>query len=272
MTATRSNYALLQSEHEYRRLAVQAEYLKPMTRRLFSEAGISPGMRVLDLGAGAGDICLLLAEMVGPSGSVTGVELDPSAIEFARQRTSAFPNIDLVEADFIDHMPDQPYDAIVGRYVLLYQADPAASLAAVARHLRPGGSVAFMEPWFTPPGGPDSPIRRIATCVIETLRRSGAHIDMGPRLYKTFTAAGLPGPQMRMEMVVDGSPDSPFFQYIADTFVSILPKALEYGLVQPDEIKVEEVPGIFKAALGHMGYALTILPTILAWCRTPLNT
>jgi ubiquinone/menaquinone biosynthesis C-methylase UbiE len=269
MTALRNEYALLQSEHEYRRLMFQGELLKPMTRRLFADAGITAGMRVLDLGAGAGDVSLLLAEMVGPSGQVTGVELDRGAIEFARKRTSAFANIELVEDDFLDHMPEEPYDAIVGRYVLLYQRDPVAALASITRHLRPGGSVAFLEPWLTPPPGPDSPVLRIATCIVETLRRSGAHIDMGPRLYKVFTAAGLPGPHMCLEAVMDGSPDSPLFQYMADSFVSALPKAIEFGLVKEGEIDVDQIPGLFKAALNHVGYAVTVLPTICAWCRTP---
>jgi cyclopropane fatty-acyl-phospholipid synthase-like methyltransferase len=54
MSTMHEQYALGRSPQEYARLARQAEILKPMTRRVFAEAGIAPGMRVLDLGSGAG--------------------------------------------------------------------------------------------------------------------------------------------------------------------------------------------------------------------------
>ncbi len=243
-----------------------------MTRRLFEEAGIRPGMRVLDVGSGAGDVCLLLAEMVGPSGSVVGIERDANAIEFAQQRVTAagYTNVTFVEGDFATYEASlgDPFDAVVGRLVLLYQPDPAAALANAVRYLKPGGSVAFMEPFFTPPQGPDNPVQRVAKCVIETLRLSGAHIDMGARLHRVFTAAGLPVPLMRLEAFMDGSDDSIVYPYIADTVASTLPKAIEFGLVQEGEIDVAQISGMFRAAMQHVGYAVTVLPTVNAWCRT----
>lgn len=100
MTTTHE-YALERSQREYERLALQGEILKPMTRRLFEEAGIGPGMRVVDLGSGAGDVCLLLAEMVGPSGTVVGLEVDDEASKFAagRARRAGFNNIQFVHSE-----------------------------------------------------------------------------------------------------------------------------------------------------------------------------
>ncbi len=272
MCPSSPDYALQQSSHEYRRLSVQGRLFIPMTRRLFEEAGIRTGMRVLDVGSGAGDVCLLLSEMVGPTGSVVGIERDTGALDFAQHRVAATgsSNITFVQGDFAtyDAPLGDPFDAVVGRLVLLYQPDPAAALAAATRYLKPGGSVAFMEPFFNPPQGPDNPVLRIAQCVIETLRRSGAHIDMGARLHRVFSAAGLPIPTMRLEAVMDGSEDSVFYQYIADTFVSMLPKALEYGLVKEGEIDPDQIPAMFRAAMQHVGYAPMLLPTVTAWCRT----
>jgi len=96
---------------------------------------------VLDLGSGAGGVCMMLAEMVGATGSVIGLELDADAVKFARERVSAraFGNITFVHSEFSQYIPDAPLDAIVGRLVLMYQADPAASLAKVIKYLRPGG-------------------------------------------------------------------------------------------------------------------------------------
>src|SRR5215471_8317677 len=175
MMSAHDQYALGRSPKEYARLARQSEIMKPMTLRLFSEAGIRPGMNVLDLGSGAGDVAMLLAEMVGPKGSVIGLDLDHGAMQHARERATAarFHNVSFVHSDFVHYHPDRPLDAIVGRLVLMYQADPAAALAQLTKHLRPGGAVAFIEPWFIPPQGPDSTIKTTITCLIETLRRSG---------------------------------------------------------------------------------------------------
>lgn len=58
----------------------QAASLAPLTERLFRAAGIGPGLRVLDLGCGVGDVAMLAARLVGPSGEVVGVVRDARAI------------------------------------------------------------------------------------------------------------------------------------------------------------------------------------------------
>src|ERR1700757_1046876 len=131
MSAAHDPPALGRSQQEYARLARQAEIMRPMTQRLFAESGIRTGMSVLDLGSGAGDVALLLAEMVGSQGSVIGLDLDQGALQHAQERAIAarFLNVSFVHSDFAHYHPDAPLDAIVGRLVLMYQADPAAALA-----------------------------------------------------------------------------------------------------------------------------------------------
>src|SRR6516165_5504011 len=131
MSNANDQYALGRSQQEYARLARQAELMKPMTKRLFADAGIRAGMTVLDLGSGAGDVAMLLAEMVGTKGSVIGLDLDLGAMQHARERAIAarFHNVSFVHSDFAHYHPNAPLDAIVGRLVLMYQADPAAALA-----------------------------------------------------------------------------------------------------------------------------------------------
>ena len=271
MSAAHDQYALGRSPKEYARLARQAEIMRPMSLRLFSEAGIHSGMNVLDLGSGAGDVAMLLAEMVGPSGSVTGLDLDNDAMLHARERAVAarFNNVSFVHSDFAHYRPDSPLDAIVGRLVLLYQADPSAALAPLTKHLRSGGIVAFIEPWFQPPPGPDSTVKTMATVVIETLRRSDAHVDLGPRLHRVFQAAGLPLPSMRFEAVMDPRDDSPLYQYIADTVERLLPKALEYGIPGAAEIDIASIPNRIQAEMNIVGYAPLVAPMVCAWCTKP---
>lgn len=74
-------YALSSAaEHEHKRLSRQSDMHEPFTRRLLARAGIEPGMRVLDVGCGPGDVSFLLSELVGAGGSVVGVERDEQAL------------------------------------------------------------------------------------------------------------------------------------------------------------------------------------------------
>lgn len=271
MSAAHDQYALGRSPQEYARLARQAELMKPMTRRLFADAGIRAGMTVLDLGSGAGDVAMLLAEMVGPEGRVIGLDLDHGAMQHARERAveARFHNVHFVHSDFAHYHPEAQLDAIVGRLVLMYQADPAAALAQVTKHLRPGGAVAFIEPWFRPIGLPEGITKTAVTCLIETLRRSGAQVDLGPRLHRVFQAAGLPVPEMRFEAVMDGHDDSPLYQYVADTVGNLLPKALEYGIPDAEKLNLATLPGLVRAEVNATGYAMTVASMVCAWCRAP---
>ena len=83
-----SPYALGSTDAEHERLIRQGARVAPLTERLFREAGIGSGQRVLDLGSGVGDVAMLVARLVGPSGEVVAVERDPRSIARARARVA----------------------------------------------------------------------------------------------------------------------------------------------------------------------------------------
>jgi ubiquinone/menaquinone biosynthesis C-methylase UbiE len=99
-------------------------------------------MKVLDVGSGAGDVALLAADLVGPSGSVVGIDANPLVLDTARERATAAgrTNVTFLPMDLQRLDLDADFDAVVGRLILLHQARPAEALRAVAKHLRPGGS------------------------------------------------------------------------------------------------------------------------------------
>src|SRR5258708_19789388 len=77
-----TGYALGYTSTEHDRLIRQAARIEPILERLFRQAGIGPGQRVLDLGSGVGDVSMLAARLVGPSGEVVGIERAASSIPF----------------------------------------------------------------------------------------------------------------------------------------------------------------------------------------------
>src|SRR5207302_1677730 len=88
-TGQPQEYVLPNSTAEDERLLAQGKIIDPLTRRVLVEAGLTPGMRVLDLGSGAGSVALLAAELVGPEGAVVGIERDSGAAERAQRRARA---------------------------------------------------------------------------------------------------------------------------------------------------------------------------------------
>jgi len=82
----KTTYALGHAAAEIQRLANQAAMLRPITERLLRSAGINAGVRVLDSGCGAGDVSMLAAELVGPGGSVVGIDRSQEVLKVARER------------------------------------------------------------------------------------------------------------------------------------------------------------------------------------------
>ncbi|HEY6892985.1 MAG TPA: methyltransferase domain-containing protein, partial [Rhodanobacteraceae bacterium] len=98
---TAVDYVLGSTPHEHRRLMSQARLVEPYTERFLRDAGISEGDHVLDVGCGMGDVAMILARLVGPSGAVTGIDRDAPALEAARSRVAAvgYGNVEFVQAD-----------------------------------------------------------------------------------------------------------------------------------------------------------------------------
>ena len=130
-----ADYALGYTDAEQDRLIRQAALIAPYTERLFREAGIGPGHRVLDLGSGMGDVSMLVAKLVGASGEVVGIERDATSIERAQARVAAagFRNVSFLETDVNNVVTDQPFDAAVGRFILMFLPDPVSVLRSVSR-------------------------------------------------------------------------------------------------------------------------------------------
>ena len=209
MTATgpTSHYVLGSTDAEHQRLIRQAKWLSGHTERLFREAGIGPGQRVLDLGSGVGDVALIAALLVGPSGEVVGIERDPRSIARARARVTeaGLGNVSFTQSDVSQIPIDKPFDAAVGRYILMFLLDPVSVLRSLCRLVRPGGVLAFQEPsWgsFLSMCAHLPLWRAGAARMVETFQRSGTNTNMGPALSRVFQEAGLPAPSTQTDTLV----------------------------------------------------------------------
>ena len=271
---TVSTYVLGHSEHELERLANQARLIDPITRRFFAEAGIRRGMRVLDVGSGAGDVSFLTAELVGRTGHVTGVDRAPGAVAAAtdRARSRSLSNVVFVEGDPSAMTFDRPFDAVVGRYVLMFQTDPVEMVRRLASHREPDGLLAFHEvDWDGFRSRPALPTYdRCGAWVRATLRASGADGNMGLGLHATFLRAGLPAPTMRSETLVGGaSGQGAYLDLLTQIVVTLLPEMERLGITTADEADAATLTDRMIQESERCLSAIAGRSEIGAWARRP---
>ena len=270
-----TDYALGYTDAEQERLIRQATLIAPHTERLFREAGIGVGHRVLDLGSGMGDVSMLVAGLVGASGEVVGIERDATSIERAQARVAAagLRNVSFLNADLNNIVTDRPFDAVVGRYILMFLPDPVSVLRSVSRLVRPAGVLAFQEPSWIPmlALGDRLPLW---SCVLrsihETILRSGANPEMGLDLYSIFQTIGLPAPRMHLEIPL-GS-DSAFVQIISELLCSLQPLARQHKVSLEEVGDLNTLRDRICAEVATANTVVSVVPLVGAWSRKPKET
>src|SRR6185503_9827215 len=101
MSQIPASYVMGHDDRERRRLSLQASILNPLSDHLLRRAGVSAGLRVLDIGCGVGELSMVAARLVGRSGRVTGIDIDEGALALAaaRAREQGLNHIDFVHGD-----------------------------------------------------------------------------------------------------------------------------------------------------------------------------
>ncbi len=253
-----------------------ADVRDQMTERLLVDAGIGAGMRVLDVGCGHGEVSWMIARLVGDAGHVLGVDRDPRALAAARERAHelGLSNVAFAEADVgalsRDHAPfDAPFDAVVGRRVLMYQPDPAAAVRRLAALLRPGGLMVFQEhdATMTPASRVPLPLHaRVHGWIWQTVEREGANVHMGFDLPPVLGQAGLAVEHVRAEAVVL-TPAAPY--PFGAIIRAMLPRIVQHGVAAEPELDVETLDR--RLAAEREQAAATYIGDMVfgVWARKP---
>ena len=120
----------------------------PVSSDLIDVAPLKPGARVLDVACGTGLVARLAAERVGPSGSVTAVDVAPEMIDVARSAPAPDgASIEWRVGDAIAlDLPDDAFDVVTCQMGLMFMEDRSAAVAEMRRVLVPGGTVVVSTP------------------------------------------------------------------------------------------------------------------------------
>jgi len=274
MSPSAVSYVLGATGREHERLIRQARIFNPFTERLFRSAGISPGRRVLDIGSGVGDVAMLVAELVGPTGEVVGVERDANTLVAARSRVAAakLRNVSFVETD-VGHVASElngkPFDAVVGRLILFFVPDPGAVLRSLAKLVRPGGIIAIQECYWAPLLQLTAPLPLWTKCtslIHQVFERSGANMHMERLLYQAFLDAELPIPKMMIEIPVGNSPD--IRRWVYDLFCTLYPEMEKHNLPTNEVGDMESLLSRLEAELDRTRTFAACVGLIGAWSQT----
>ncbi len=239
MASSSTSYVMGHDEREHRRLALQACVLNPFTEQLLRRAGISAGMRILDVGCGVGEVAIIAAHLAGRDGEVIAIDIDGAALSTARAKSleQKLGNIRFVNSDVASYRAEKLFDAVIGRHVLIHATDPQTVMKTAFSILNPGGVAIFQEFDFSVfhPAFPDSPLMNQVYAVFRNFCCKAIHGNVGTQLFHLFIESGFVFPDCRVEYPIGGGADSPFYEWISESFRSILPHAKALGMV-PDSI------------------------------------
>jgi ubiquinone/menaquinone biosynthesis C-methylase UbiE len=174
-----------------------ADRLAAVRRTDFDRIGIAPGAAVLDVGCGAGEVCVELAHRVGPRGRVCGVDLSAAMVEAAAAaaRAAGVTVEHRVAGIHALPYPDGSFDVVRAERVFQHIEDPARALVEMMRVTRPGGRVMVIDPDHSQfaVAVESTTATRVAEAVRAELLRAIVSPRVGTRLRGLFRAAGLDG-------------------------------------------------------------------------------
>jgi SAM-dependent methyltransferase len=255
--------------HEIDRLDRQAAAISAPTRLLMQTAGIGPGMRVLDLGTGLGHVAELAGELVGPEGSVLGVDQDERLLAAAAARRSA--NVAFTAGDARSFRDPDPFDALVMRLLLFHLPDGVDVLRHQMDALRPGGLIVAVDYDI---GAmrcePAVGLFDTATAWMEAaFRAAHANPRVGPALAGILRKAGFDGVRS-LGVQVYFQPDDPTgCAMLAAVVRTLAPQIVAHGIAREDEIGLESFEERLRQQVAAAD-AVVLVPTVVgAWGLRP---
>ena len=201
-----------------------------------------------------------------------GVDRDAEAVASAgiRVEQAGITNVRFIEGDVQALDMAGGFDAVVGRLVLMYLPDPVDAMRRAGGLVRPGGLVCFHEGDMTYDwAAPMTPLwTQMRAWFVEALMRANVATRMGLALYPTFTAAGLPGPELRLECTVEGGERARAWGW-ANVMRGVLPLMEQLGITTVAELEPDTLADRLEEELRAADGIVIWPPMVGAWTHVP---
>lgn len=266
------HYILGYSDRELKRLVFQSRMLDSITRRMLISAGISPGMHILDIGCGPGMTSQLSAELVGPTGSVTGIEQDPKSVKIARQLAyqNNLHNITFQCSRLEDFASKNKFDIVLARFVLIHQKDAVSFLKKAALLVKSGGYIALHEADNArqPQSKPKVPLwDNVIETFIQHLKKICPEYDIGQRFVALFAECGLPVPELSFEVHLAGGKPCDLCNWVVETLSSFVSYASHTVLVDGSPVDLSTLANELQKQIHTSTSQVEFLGQCCAWAK-----
>jgi ubiquinone/menaquinone biosynthesis C-methylase UbiE len=232
-------YALATGANAVRRLHLLHNIYSPAGRRLLLQAGLRQGMRVADFGCGVGATTRMLAEMVGPSGSVIGIDVNKAQLEQAAAwcAMGGLTNTDFTQASASSTgLPRDAFDLVYCRFLLLHLTDPVSCLREMREVLTPGG-ILFVEDGDLASAGslPPSSLHAFADLFNRLGPVHGVDYSLANNLYHLVKSVGFSHPKLEIHQpaLLEGE-DRYFLQW---SVAEAGPAFVDAGLITSERLE-----------------------------------
>lgn len=243
-------YLMGRTSAEYQRLRAQAAVWEASTVRALEAVELQPGMTCLDAGCGPGEVMRLLGSRVGPTGHVTGLDVDATigkealgVLTATVGRQFSFYPLDLeMTAEFAN----APYDLVYARLVLIHLKEPVAVLRRLWACVKPGGTLLVQDydMSFTHLYPTTWTFGEFQRVLLGTFEAGGKDYRIGSRMPRLFVDAGI-GLPTGTDVYGIIEPLQRSYPMLIGVYQSLLPIALKVGLTTQEQSErfLRELPG-----------------------------
>jgi ubiquinone/menaquinone biosynthesis C-methylase UbiE len=265
---SRGKYIFAAGEVAAARLRLLDRIFNPTTRELLTRAGLAPGWQAADIGCGIGLNAMWMAERVGPTGSVTGVDVSDEQMRIARANAEASG---VKNALFrqgtatATGLPPASFDLVYSRFLLCHLTNPVAALEEMSSLLKSGGVLVcedFIASAITTYPETRAYLRLTEIYPIMDAKR-GVDSNAGAKLHQYFQSAGFPAPEIKMEQPAFLRGEEKRFWEM--TLREAIPAIVEAGVAREED--VEQICEEMRVIAEDETILLVVTTVVQAWAR-----
>jgi ubiquinone/menaquinone biosynthesis C-methylase UbiE len=250
------------------RLMLLNDIFGPGTEEVLQVAGLAQGIRVAEIGCGAGHTALWIARFVGSSGSVNAVDLSPEQLLMAEQnaRAAGLTNISFHEAGaYQPGLPRDSFDLVFSRFLMCHLTEPVKALGEMRRMLKPGGILVCEDHddggIFTEP--PTNTYKRLVEISEAVNRAHGLNTYIGLKLPRMVSEAGFRKTEVRVKQLAClRGPAKRFWEI---TLREARPAILAAKATTPEEL--ESLCAEIRAIAGDESVLVMLARVTQVWAR-----
>jgi SAM-dependent methyltransferase len=262
-------YILARGAKGRERLRILARVVRGGTVPLLDMAGIPEGAACLDAGCGGGDVSLMLARHVGPTGRVVGIDQDASVVAIAQDEAAPerLDHLSFRTQSVFDLEPDESFDVLYCRFLLTHLPEKERGLQCLLGAMKPGGLLIFEDIDFS--GHFSLPVQpamdEYMRLYVETARANGGDAYFGQKLPMFLKNNGLADLQVRISQPAGLDGEVKVINGL--TMEGVGPRAIAAGLTTEDEVK-RIADALYEAAADPTVF-MSIVRIVQAWGRKP---